>query len=86
MSWFKKRECKHEATGYRGAKPYIFQKYSQVDGIGRIHLHLYARCDKCGKDFPYAMMHLDRALTELCQYSTIRSEIQRVVDNTPIKR
>lgn len=50
MSWFK-RECKHQATGYRGADPYIFQKYSQVDGIGRIHLHLYARCDKCGKSF-----------------------------------
>lgn len=31
MSWFK-RECKHQATGYRGADPYIFQKYSQVDG------------------------------------------------------
>ncbi|UQJ95585.1 hypothetical protein ALHIDCOG_00197 [Klebsiella phage CPRSB] len=26
------------------------------------------------------------ALTELCQYSTMRSEIQRVIDNTPIKR
>lgn len=35
MSWFK-RECKHQATGYRGADPYIFQKYSQVDGIGRL--------------------------------------------------
>ncbi|UQJ95099.1 hypothetical protein IANJMKHF_00193 [Klebsiella phage CPRSA] len=50
MSWFK-RECKHQATGYRGADPYIFQKYSQVDGIGRIHLHLYAHATNAEKSF-----------------------------------
>lgn len=84
MFW--KTKCNHWAKGYASGKPYLVNKYTEVDGIGRIHLSLYARCNKCGEEFPYAMLHLDRVLRELCSHPNTRSDIQEIIDNTPIKK
>lgn len=46
-------------AGWWGDKPYLNQKRGPVDGIGRQHIYLDCRCDKCDTRYTVAMMHGD---------------------------
>lgn len=52
----------HKFTGYGGGVPYFYYKTNSgiVDGVGRMHVELYGRCDECDKEVKIAMMHCDK--------------------------
>lgn len=41
-------------------KPYLRINGSVIDGIGRIHAHLFAECARCGKQYHVANVHLPK--------------------------
>lgn len=43
--------------GYAGDPPYLEARGGSVDGIGREHWSLYARCDRCDDKFHVANVH-----------------------------
>lgn len=43
-----------------GGVPYLYNKGAGIiDGIGRQHVNLYAKCDQCGKEVCLARLHVD---------------------------
>lgn len=53
---------KHTFSGYCDGLPYLYNKTDNevVDGIGRMHVRLYAICDTCNKEVDVAMMHCNK--------------------------
>ncbi len=51
----------HTFTGYAGSEPYVYNKTNKgvVDGIRRMHVELYCKCDTCGEEVKIAMIHCD---------------------------
>ena len=43
--------------GIYGGAQYHTVHGSDVDGIGRVHLRLYAKCPRCGKHFASGVIH-----------------------------
>jgi hypothetical protein len=44
--------------GYYDDVPYLKKGISQVDGVGTVHLDLTAECERCGKSYTVARIHL----------------------------
>lgn len=49
----------HEFNGYGSDVPYLYYKTHDgvVDGIGRMHVNLYGKCDICGEEVLLAKIH-----------------------------
>lgn len=56
-SYFK-HDCR--TTGYGDGTPYFYYKPfgGVVDGIGRMHINLYFKCDVCGKEVLVGKTHV----------------------------
>ncbi len=52
----------HTFTGYCGDAPYLYNKTNNgiIDGIKRMHVNLYCKCDSCGKEVLIAKLHCDQ--------------------------
>ncbi len=52
----------HTFTGYAGDSPYLYNKSNNgvVDGIGRMHIDLYCKCDSCNQEVLIAKLHVDK--------------------------
>jgi hypothetical protein len=52
----------HEFTGYHSDVPYLHYhaKGGVIDGIGRQHINLYAKCIICDEEVLVAKMHVDK--------------------------
>ena len=52
----------HVFTGYADGTPYLYNKTNNgvVDGIDRMHIDLYAKCDICNKEILVAKIHCDK--------------------------
>lgn len=51
----------HTFTGYCGGIPYLYNKgLGVVDGIGRMHINLYCKCDTCNEEVLVAKFHCDK--------------------------
>lgn len=52
----------HTFTGYAEGKPYLYNKtnYGVIDGIQRMHVVLYCKCDTCNEEVEIAMLHCDK--------------------------
>lgn len=48
----------HVIDGWQGTKPYLDIKGGVTDGIGRVHVDLYGKCEICGKRVWVAKAHL----------------------------
>lgn len=44
-------------AGWWGDLPYYDQERGVIDGIGRQHITLYCRCDRCGDRRPVGYIH-----------------------------
>lgn len=53
-----KHDCR--TVGYGGGTPYFYYKPlgGVVDGIGRMHIGLYFKCDVCGKEVRVGNTHV----------------------------
>jgi hypothetical protein len=51
----------HSFSGYGGGIPYLYNKTNDgvVDGIKRMHIDLYCKCDTCDKEILIARLHCD---------------------------
>ncbi len=51
----------HSFTGYDGGRPYLYNKTNEgiVDGIKRMHINLYCKCDTCYEEVLIARIHCD---------------------------
>lgn len=49
----------HEHT-YSGGEYFRISTFRQIDGIGRIHATLYAKCARCGAEYRAGQIHLPR--------------------------
>lgn len=52
--------------GWYGSYPYLEAKQGAVDGIGRHHIQLYCKCDRCGNKYHIASIH-EHAVKEVFQ-------------------
>lgn len=52
----------HTFTGYGGGTPYLYNKTNNgvVDGINRMHINLYCKCDTCNEEVLIAKIHCDK--------------------------
>ena len=52
----------HTFTGWGGDVPYVYNKTNNgiVDGIERMHINLYCKCDNCGEEVLVAKLHCDK--------------------------
>ena len=59
----KRKDCfhTHTFTGYAGGTVYLYNKTNNgvVDGIKRMHVNLYCRCDTCNEEVLVAKIHCD---------------------------
>ena len=51
--------------GYAGGKPYLNLSVGVIDGIGRIHGTIMAKCDRCGDCFDVCHVHIPELKTEV---------------------
>lgn len=79
-------KCNHKTSGYCGSEPYLWYGGSSIDGISRIHVDLYATCDKCGKKFLYAKTHANSLISELCKSEVTRQMIRHIVKNAETRK
>lgn len=52
----------HTFIGYSGDVPYLYNKTNDgvTDGIDRMHIKLYCKCDTCNEEVLIAMVHCDK--------------------------
>jgi len=59
----KKKDLFHTHTfnGYAGDVPYLYNKTNEgvIDGIKRMHINLYCKCDTCDEEVIVAKLHCD---------------------------
>jgi hypothetical protein len=46
--------------GYHGDVGYAYYNQSQTDGMGVIHLYLWARCPRCKKEYRICNLHVTK--------------------------
>lgn len=79
---------RYTATGYRGELPYVWahdrkdrKPYIKEDGIGRLHMALYANCDYCGERFRYAEVQLDHLVRSVAGTPYIRDKLLNILND-----
>lgn len=57
----------HSVTGYQGGYPYLTARPGPTDNIGREHLRLVGKCDRCDEEVQVGHIHrstVERAFNE----------------------
>lgn len=79
---------RYRATGYNGELPYVWahdkkdsKPYIKEDGIGRLHMMLYANCDYCGEKFRYAEVHLDHLVRCAAESPYVREKLLSILND-----
>lgn len=56
----------HKISGWQNTYPPRTMRYLKykniglIDGCGRMHVKLFAECDRCGKEYYVGNIHLDK--------------------------